>query len=437
MHLNAITASGSSTAGTVGSAGEGTLGGGDNERGIYMLASASFTPAMGVEIVNNSGGPLASAMISFTQELWRTSGDNASGSEAGVQNVLPAEWGTTDSGVGSSNFLTATTGFTAVTALDLTSNTPVLGDAAVFIDGNDASNQVARSATINFTSPIGVGESFFLRFTDFNDPGRDASLAIDNFSFSTPGLFAEVDRITGAITLTNSALAGGPILLQGYSLTSDLGALNASVANFKSITNNYDAGNVGPNQIDADDDWTILSAQSDGSDNLSEFQFGGSPGDGASIAIGQSVVLSQGDGAWIPTPNEGDLELTIKLPGGDDRLIPISYTGNGGNPLMRSDLNHDGAISGLDWTEFASNHVADLSSFSAAQQYVRGDLDGDGDNDATDFLIFQSDYDFANGAGSFQAMLSGVPEPSSLLLLTFAAIGWLASRSSRVVGLRQ
>lgn len=428
MHLNAITAAGSSTAGTVGSAGTG-----NGDQAIYTLASASFTPAMGVEVVNNSGAALNSISISFTQEIWRIAGDNSSGSTAGVQNIMPAEWGTTDTGVGSSDFLTATTGFTAVTDLNLVGNTPNLGDAAVFVDGNDAANQVSRSATINFGTPLNVGESFFLRYTDFNDPGRDASIAIDNLLISDtplPDLSVEVDRISGNITLMNSGSAGGPGLIRGYSITSDSGALNASPANFKSITNNYDAGNPGPDQIDADDDWTILTDENDGSSDLSEYQFGGSPGDGASIAVGQSVVLGQGEGAWIPTP-EGDLEITVTLADGFQINVPVNYTGNGGNELDRSDLNHDGMISGLDWTPFINNHMADLSAFSEAQQYARGDLDGDGDNDVDDFLTFQADYDLVNGSGSFAAMLQSVPEPSSLFLLSLATIGWMASRPKR------
>ena len=167
------------------SAGSGTGAGGDNERAVGVLSSGSRTPAIGVEIVNNSGAALASVTISFTQELWRTAGDAGSPPPIGEENITTAAWSQTGAaGVTSANYLSVTTGFTVETDLDLVSPTPAGGDAATYVDGNLAINQTARTATIDFTTPIAVGESFFLRFQDFLNDGSDAAMAIDDFSFS-------------------------------------------------------------------------------------------------------------------------------------------------------------------------------------------------------------------------------------------------------------
>ncbi len=67
-----------------------------------------------------------------------------------------------------------------------------------------------------------------------------------------------------------------------------------------------------------------------------------------------------------------------------------------------------------DWGIFIGAHLTDLSGFTADQQFLMGDLDSDGDNDFSDYLIFEAAYDFANGPGAFQQL---VPEPATALLL--------------------
>jgi len=249
----------------------------------------------------------------------------------------------------------------------------------------------------------------------------DEVLALDGSDFlqAIPAVTLTVDRITGAISLNNSSSASSPLDFQGYSITSAKGALNADAAHWTPITGNYDVdGNM---SIDGDDAWTVLTDPLiEGSGDLSEFQLDDNPGpgDGGSLGIGESLVLSTG-GGWIPSPDEMDLvmELTPTDANGTPISVPIIYTGNNDENLLRSDLNHDGNITSVDWDIFRQNNAADLSAYSLAQAYVRGDLDGDGDNDTDDFILFRNDYDVANGTGSFIAMIHGVPEPASLLLL--------------------
>lgn len=91
-------------------------------------------------------------------------------------------------------------------------------------------------------------------------------------------------------------------------------------------------------------------------------------------------------------------------------------------PYGRSDLDGNETIDANDWLIFTANHLADLSGFTAAQQAALGDLNGDGVNDFDDFRLFKDDFDAYNGAGSFQQMLTTVPEPASALSLTLLGL---------------
>jgi hypothetical protein len=80
-----------------------------------------------------------------------------------------------------------------------------------------------------------------------------------------------------------------------------------------------------------------------------------------------------------------------------------------------------------DWTIFLANGYTNLSGLSPAESYGRGDLDGDGDNDRADFLLFKLDYNAANGSGAFEAMLGGVPEPASAAFVACGLAMFLTS----------
>ncbi|QDU58638.1 Glycosyl hydrolases family 43 [Aeoliella mucimassa] len=94
-----------------------------------------------------------------------------------------------------------------------------------------------------------------------------------------------------------------------------------------------------------------------------------------------------------------------------------------------ADLIDDDQIDVQDWLAFQEYHLTDLSGLTAAEQAARGDLNGDGLNDQSDFRLFKSYYndyyqamDLATaGQDSFAAMLDSlaVPEPTSTLLALF------------------
>ncbi len=98
------------------------------------------------------------------------------------------------------------------------------------------------------------------------------------------------------------------------------------------------------------------------------------------------------------------------------------------------DINFDGSIDNGDWLDFADGLGGKYPSLSPAESYREGDLNGDLVTNFTDFRIFQTEYDFANGASSFQAMvdnLQAVPEPTTSLLLLVTAVGLAAGVRSK------
>jgi hypothetical protein len=87
-----------------------------------------------------------------------------------------------------------------------------------------------------------------------------------------------------------------------------------------------------------------------------------------------------------------------------------------------ADLNFDGALDEDDWTLFIAGSETDMDGLSPIEKYELGDLTGNGQNSFEDFELFKQLFDAANGAGSFAAMLAGVPEPSTTALLLMTGL---------------
>jgi hypothetical protein len=143
----------------------------DSDRALGVLASGTRVMGFGVRIVNASGIVWKDVTVSFTQENWR-------GSTTSV-NTVDASWAVNFSDP--TSFLNSATGFTDVSPLNLVGPAPVQNNGA--LDGNNPLNQVSRTHTFSGIN-LAVGDSLFLRWRDFDFPGADAGLAIDNFSIS-------------------------------------------------------------------------------------------------------------------------------------------------------------------------------------------------------------------------------------------------------------
>ena len=213
-----------------------------------------------------------------------------------------------------------------------------------------------------------------------------------------------VNRDNGQMTLSNQT--GQALDVRGYSLSSASGAIDP--AQLTPVTGNYDAPPAGDGSFDSANAWQITSPGGT-QQTLTE----STTGTAAALGIGESFALS-GPGAWIKSFYE-DLDLSVTLGDGSVVGATVVYTGNGGSPFDRSDLNFNGTLDPADWNIFRVHFGTNLAGMTLAEAYQFGDLDGDGDDDFYDFRAFQSDYTALNGAGAFAALLN-VPEPASLTL---------------------
>ena len=219
---------------------------------------------------------------------------------------------------------------------------------------------------------------------------------------------ALVDRATGQITLSN--LSPNAITnLVGYEITSTAGSLVPG--SWTTITGNFDQGqgvDSGP--------WSVTSSTDV---KLAEADQGAPAG---TFNSGQSINLGA---VWAKSTYE---DVVVKL-FTDDGVTPVTVdvlVSYAGDSYSRSDLNADGAIDLNDWLIFSTNGFTDLDGLSTVGAALRGDLDGDGDNDRQDFRLFRGDYIAANGVAAFNALGAAVPEPSTavgLALLGLALVG--------------
>lgn len=314
---------------------------------------------------------------------------------------------------------TQTGPFTMVLELDKANNKYEV----FYKDGTNPSQSLGSGAV----SPDRDGNSIrFVVNNNFNT-ALEENFLIDRISLTdsnplTDLLTVEVNRDTGAVKLINttgSALSG----LESYTLSSAIGALDPN--GWRPITDNYDnIAGPGDGSVDFDDDWATDPNNSTTS-ILVEVSLQNGGADGGDLNIGQEVLLSLDPnmgGLWIQNPIE-DIEAEFTFAGGIVRRATVNYVGNGGSSFDIADLNFDGALTADDWTIFIAGYEADLSGLSLAQAYQAGDLNYGGVNSFFDFGIFKDAYEAANGLGSFAAMIAGVPEPGTGVLLSIACMG--------------
>ena len=214
-----------------------------------------------------------------------------------------------------------------------------------------------------------------------------------------------VNRDTGVISLANQS--GGGINVKGYSITSTGGALNP--ATWTSI----DAGNL----FDPNGTWTSSSSTNM---SIAESVTGGTL-DGGTIAGNGAASIGA---AWRRTPVQ-DLAFTFTLGDGTMGAGQIQYTGNA---AKRSDFNGDGNVTASDWAMFVPNSFTTFAADPAVTAYLKGDLDGDKDNDYADFKLFKADFIAVNGEAAFAALGAAVPEPATMALGGLASLAIVAAR---------
>ena len=246
--------------------------------------------------------------------------------------------------------------------------------------------------------------------------GNDWWWAVDNLEVGTdePSLSVTIDRDTGSVTLRNGTDA--PVHISGYVITSTFEAFAPD--NWLSIAENYDANNGG--SVDTSNNWSELT-QPDAHGDLSEADL--DTGTGTTMAAGTTIDLGNA-GTWIQNPTETDILFQF-ISNGQVETGFVRFVGNEGQPFDAGDFDFDGDIDETDWGIFRGGQHADMTTLSLAEAYQMGDLTGDLANNHPDFVAFKTIFNAANGAGAFEAMLAGVPEPSSVVLLIGAGLAWL------------
>jgi hypothetical protein len=226
---------------------------------------------------------------------------------------------------------------------------------------------------------------------------------------------ASLNRNTGGLTITNTAAT--PLDMLGYTIGSNFGGLSGT--NWLSVANNYDrnvAPTPGNGSIDSNNSWTILSSATSRTE-LSEAELSVPAGDGGAIGVGQTVNLGN---VWIKSPTE-DVTVQILRADGNIFSVPLTFTGNSGAAYVTGDLNFNGTLDAADWPLYIAGALTNLSALSPAERYQKGDLNNDGVNNLTDMDLFIDAYNAAHGAGAFEQMVAGVPEPGTGVLLLMGA----------------
>ncbi len=355
---------------------------------------------------NKPGGPYIDAAGKFYQDIDVSTGDSASVIATGVGAFSLSAY--------MSSYLDDTD--VGHVQLDFRNSGGTTLGTAVLNDSDPGAGNVWNLNTATGGIPAGTATVRVSLFGTRTSGGPGPDGYIDNVDFrvaQVPTLAILVNRATGNITLKN--LTAGSVPISGYSITSDFEGMMPT--NWLSITDNYDSGNPGPNQVDASHAWSKLTGAGTHTD-LSEADL--QSGVGASLPMGASVNL--GNATWLQTPHE-DLVFQY-ISNGQVVNGVVGYIGNNNLPFADGDFNLDGAVNSTDWAILRTNQLSNLSTKSLAEAYRLGDLNGDKVNDHADFIEFKSLYDAANGAGAFVAMLAAnnVPEPCNALLILAAGV---------------
>ena len=157
---------GSSTAGDTYSFGAAGAG----ERAFGTLLSGTLIPTIGAAFTNNTGQTISSLDIHYTGEQWRF------GQASRGPDRMDFEYNLT------ATSLVTASGWVDVNSLDF--STPNTTAAVGALVGNLPANLTLVTGTINGLAIV-PGQTFWVRWADFNVTGSDDGLAVDDF-FLTP-----------------------------------------------------------------------------------------------------------------------------------------------------------------------------------------------------------------------------------------------------------
>jgi hypothetical protein len=325
-----------------------------------------------------------------------------------------------DNGTWTQVFTETTPKFLPADSVPFDLSVQVVGNAIKIdvLDDPEGTTRAFSYEVVDASAPILAGSVGFTNwgngdggngavYSAFRGDGTSLVTAISTIT----DLDLTVNRSTSNVTLTNNGTAA--LNIKQVSIVSDYGGA-LTPANWSSISNNYDEA-PGNGTVDPDDPWTELAATAF---ELTEREQSAG-GDGGTLTAGEVVNLGN---IWQKSRIE-DVLLQVELTDGTVFFSEAAYTAGPTNaPYARSDLNLDGIVNPADWAFYYPNMLADLTSLTNVQRALAGDLDLDGDNDVADFVLFKTDFEAAQGVGSFEAMLAAVPEPSTIGLICVAGL---------------
>jgi glucose/arabinose dehydrogenase len=212
----------------------------------------------------------------------------------------------------------------------------------------------------------------------------------------------EFSHSTGNVSITGGYVYRGPVTeLQGTYFFSDF--VSGKVFSGQFDRNTAPGTFNGANLANVQDRTLELESLVPGGANLQNVTAFGED------LAGNLYIVKFGNG-FFPPNGQGEIF----------RIVP-------GAPLVRSDFDLDGDVDLNDWGVFLTYNGTDFSGLTPSQASARGDLDGDVDNDYSDFNIFRFDFDAANGEGALERVLAQVPEPAGVSA-TLIAIAVIAVR---------
>ena len=180
-----VVGTGSGTAGDTYSFGSAS----STERALGSLRSGTVVPTIGAGFTNTSGSTISALQISYHAEQWR-----AGAVRSGVNDRLDFQI--------SYDATSLTTGtWTDINELDF--NSYVNSGPVGAVNGNSTS--ITLSHEIAGLS-IANGQSFFIRWSDFDVPNSDDGLAVDDFSLTPIGV-----TVQPSITFSPASLSFGDV----------------------------------------------------------------------------------------------------------------------------------------------------------------------------------------------------------------------------------
>lgn len=158
-----------------------------SNRSLGMLASGTAIGAFGVSYVNNTADTFNQVTITYTRQIWHVQGTSNATEQYETRFLF--SYGTSAAGISSSDYI-SNSNMTSFPALDAIS--PEENTVNSTVSGTDPDRQrfgaspqwsEVVTATINGVD-WAPGETLFLRWVDFDAPGFDAGMSIDDFSMT-------------------------------------------------------------------------------------------------------------------------------------------------------------------------------------------------------------------------------------------------------------